>query len=181
MFSPLAHDLRLAARALAKQPAFAALAILTLALGIGTTSSMFSLMHGVLLTPTPYLRPEQVVLVSPAKLSGVQMTSTVTVGQWLELQNSAPSLATLAGYNWHFGFLLSDDRSDSVQGIIVSPEYFKVTGLRPILGRAFTADDIPAPNAPRTTIILGHRLWRERFGGDPNIIGQKVNFSRSPE
>ena len=179
MFSPLATDLRLAARALAKQPAFAVLAILTLALGIGAMSSMFSLMHGVLLTPTPYLKPEQVVLINPAKLSGAQMTNTVTVAQWLELQKSAPSLATLAGYDWHFGFLLADDRSDSVQGMTVSPEYFTVTGLTPILGRAFTAADIPPPNTPKTTIILGYRLWQERFSGDPDILGKKVNFSRS--
>ncbi len=179
MFSPLATDLRLAARALAKQPAFAALAILTLALGIGSTSSMFSVMHGVLLTPTPYPKPEQIVLVSPAKLSGAQMTNTVTVGQWLELQKSAPSLTALAGYDWHFGFLLSDDRSDSVQGMTVSPEYFNVIGLAPVLGRTFTAADIPAPNTPNTTIILGHRLWQDRFGGDPNILGKKLNFSRS--
>lgn len=181
MLSPLLSDLRLAARALAKQPGFAALAILTLALGIGTTSSMFSLMHGVLVAPTPYPRPEEVVLVSPAKLSGAQMSSTVTTAQWLELQKSAPSLDTIAGYNWHFGFLLSDERSDSVQGMTVSPEYFKVTGLTPILGRVFTAADVPAPNMPRTTIILGYRLWQDRFGGDPNILGKKVNFSRSRE
>src|SRR5258708_5643187 len=104
MLSQLIHDFRFAARALIKLPGFAILAIMTLALGIGATSSMFSLMHGVLLTPTPYSRPEQVVLVSPAKLNGQKMGNQVTLGEWLELQKS-PSVATLAGYDWDFGFL----------------------------------------------------------------------------
>src|SRR3954471_8397899 len=119
MLLPFAQDFRPASRGLFSQPAFSALAILTLALGIGVTSAMFSLMHGVLLTPTPYPQPEQVVLVSPARLNGEQMTNTVTVGQWLGLHSSARSLTSVAGYEWHFGFLLSDDRSDSVQGMSV--------------------------------------------------------------
>lgn len=172
-------NLRLAARSLAKQPAFSALAILTLALGIGATSSMFSLMHGVLLSPTPYPDSGEVALISRARLDGQQIGNNVTVGHWLELQK-LPSLAAVAGYDWTFGFLVSADRSDSVQGMIVTPEYFAVTGLNPILGRAFTAADVPAPNTPRDKIILGHRLWQERFGGDPKIIGQKVNLSRNP-
>ncbi len=178
MLSPLLQDLRLAARSLFKQPAFAALAILTLALGIGTTSSMFSLMHGVLLTPTPYARPEQVVLLSRARLNDKQIGTNVTVGQWIELQK-VTSFSAVAGYSWHFGFLMSNDRSDSVQGMTVTPEYFAVTGLTPLLGRAFTAADTPAPNSPRDKIILGHKLWRERFGGDHDIVGKTVNLSRN--
>jgi len=73
---------------------------------------MFSLMHGVLLTPTPYFRPEQVVLINPAKLDGQKIGNHVTLEEWLELQKS-PSFVALAGYDWDFGFLLSADRSDS--------------------------------------------------------------------
>ncbi len=178
MIPALFSDLRLAARGLAKQAAFSTLAILTLALGIGATSSMFSLMHGVLLSPTPYPRSEQIAMISRARLDGQQIGNNVAVAHWLELQK-LPSFAAVAGYDWTFGFLMSNDRSDSVQGMIVTPEYFSVTGISPILGRAFTAADIPAPNTPRDKIILGHQLWRERFGGDPAIVGKSVNLSRN--
>lgn len=174
----LSADLRLAARSLAKQPAFAVLAIFTLTLGIGATSAMFSIMHAVLLSPTPYPRSDQVMLVSRARLDGQPVGYNVTTGHWLELQKMT-SFAAVATYDWTFGFLMSADRSDSVQGMVVTPEYFAVTGLKPILGRSFTTEDIPAPNAPRDKIMLGYRLWQERFNGDPAIIGQKVNLSRN--
>lgn len=175
LFEQLITDLRFAGRSLRKQPGFTAVAVATLALGIGATAAMFSLMHGVLLSPTPYPRSEQVMLVSRARLDGQQVGNNVTVGHWLALQK-ASSFAAVAGYDWNFTFLMSADRSDSIQGMSVTPEYFEVTGLQPLLGRAFVAED---STVPRDKIILGYRLWQERFGGVSDIIGQKVILSRN--
>lgn len=162
MITNLLADLRLAARSFAKQPAFAVLAILTLALGIGATAAMFSVMEGVLLSPTPYPQSERVMLVGTARLDGKQIGNNVSTAHWLELQK-ASSFTAVAGYDWTFGFLMAADRSDSVQGMIITPEYFAVTGLKPLLGRGFTAQDSAARGSPADKIILGYRRIEREF------------------
>jgi putative ABC transport system permease protein len=102
------RDLRFAIRMLLKQPGFSLIAVLTLALGIGVTSAVFSLIQGVLLTPPPYEKPQQLVLVQSARTDGQKAVNPHDwpAQQWLEWQKQAKSLADVAGYHWQFNFLI---------------------------------------------------------------------------
>ncbi len=171
------NDLRFALRQLLKNPGFTAVAVLTLALGIGATSTVFSLIQGVLLTPPPYREPDRLVLINPARVDGQRYTRGWSAVQWLEWQKESKAIEALAAYGWTFNFLVLPDGSQSIEGMRVAPDYFKVLGLQPALGRAFDDSDIQADTA--TTVILGHDLWQRRFNGDPNIVGQTVQISRS--
>lgn len=102
------QDLRLGVRMLLKQPGFTLIAVLTLALGIGATSAVFSLIRGVLLTPPPYRQPQQLVLIPAARTDGRQMTQPRgwPAAQWMEWQKEAKSFEALAAYDWSFNLLV---------------------------------------------------------------------------
>ena len=169
------RDFRFAARMLGKQPAFASIAVVTLALGIGATSAVFSLIHGVLLAPPPYERPEQMALISSLRNDGRPSQQPWAAAQWLEWQKQSKTFETFAGYSWTFNFLIRPDGSESVEGMVVTRDYFRVAGLQPILGRTFEeADAVPG----RPAIILGYELWQRKFNADPQIAGKTVRMSR---
>jgi putative ABC transport system permease protein len=172
------QDLRFAVRMLLKQPGFSLIAILTLALGIGATSAVFSLIQGVLLTPPPYRQPDQLVLIPCARTDGQKEESPRAwpAQQWMDWQKQAKSFQGIAAYGWMFNYLIRDDGSESVEGMLVTQDYFQVTGLQPVLGRAFV--EPKAGSGPAQVILLGYEFWQRRFGGDPNIIGKTVRISR---
>jgi len=171
------NDLRFALRQLLKNPGFTAVAVLTLALGIGATSSVFSLIDGVLLTPPPYLKPDRIVLIEPARFDGQPFSQGCTSGQWLEWQKAINSFETIAGYEWIFQILNRADGSESIEGLAVTPDYFKVTGIKPLLGRVFLPSDMPTKPGQDRVMLLGHDLWQRRFNGDKDILGQTVHLS----
>ncbi len=172
------QNLRFAARMLRKQPGFTIIAVLTLALGIGATSAVFSLIHGVLLAPPPYDQPQRLVLVQSARADGRPMTSSQAwaAAQWMEWQKQSKSFDSFAGYAWTFNFLVRSDGSESMEGMAVTRDYFRVLGLKPFLGRTFLDSETGVPPAP--VIILGYDLWQRKFNGDPHIIGKTVLMSR---
>jgi putative ABC transport system permease protein len=172
------RDLRFAIRMLLKQPGFSLLAILTLALGIGVTSAVFSLIQGVLLTPPPYKKPQQLVLVQSARTDGQKEENPRgwPSQQWSEWQKEGNSFAGVAGYFWQFNFLIRNDGSQSIQGMTVSRDYQPIMGLRPVLGRGFAAQDFA--QGPVKVILLGYEFWQRTFNGDPQIIGKTVRISR---
>jgi putative ABC transport system permease protein len=172
------QDFRFGVRMLLKQPAFTLIATLTLSLGIGATSAVFSLIQGVLLTPPPYQRPERIALITMARTDGQQAAGPRgwPAAQWLEWQKEAKSFEAIAAYQWTFTFLVVEDGSESLEGMLVTKDYFRVTGLQPALGRAFQDSDTAA-NAP-PVVIIGNDLWRRRFNGDPNIVGKTIRLSR---
>ena len=137
------HDLRFALRMLLKQPGFSLIAMLTLALGIGATSAVLSLIQGVLLTPPPYRQPQQLVLVPTARSDGNTMDSPRgwPAEQWMEWQKGAKSFAGIAAYDWTFNFLIRGDGSQSMQGMWVTKDYFPVMGLKTVAGRGFEDAD----------------------------------------
>src|SRR5262245_22489339 len=164
-------------RMLRKQPGFTALAALTLALGIGATSAVFSLVQGVLLTPPPYREPDRLVLIQPAPTEGREVNARRwSAPQWTEWQRDAKSFEAFAGYVWAFNFIVLDEGSESLEGMAVSQDYFKVAGLEPILGRTFSETEASFPTAP--VMVIGYDLWQRKFGGDPNIIGTTIRMSR---
>jgi putative ABC transport system permease protein len=174
------NDLKFAFRRLLRNPGFTAVAVLTLALGIGATATVFSLVQGVLLTPPPYPQPGRLVSINPARIDGQRYSRGWPAAQWQEWQTESKSFESIAAYGWTFNFLVLPEGSESVEGMRVTPDYFKVAGIQPVLGRAFNESDAPN-NGPQTVIILGHDLWQRRFHGDPNILGQTVRISRYPQ
>jgi putative ABC transport system permease protein len=172
------QDLRMGLRMLRKQPGFTLIAVLTLALGIGATSAVFSLIRGVLLTPPPYRQPQRLVLIPAARADGRQMAQPRgwSAAQWMEWQKEVKSFEAIAAYDWSFNFLVLSDGSVSMEGMYVTRDYFHVLGLQPVMGRTFLESEIGAKPAP--VIVLGYDLWQRKFNGDPNIIGKKIRMSR---
>jgi putative ABC transport system permease protein len=172
----LLQDLRFARRVLVKNPGFTATAALTLALGIGSTSAVFSLVQGVLLTPPPYRDPERLILITPARTDGQPYSRNWTAEQFLDFQKGAKSFDAVAAYDWTFDFLTLPDGSESIGGLGVSKDYFKVIGINPLLGREFLENEAPVKYWEQTAIILGYNLWQRRFNGDRGILGKTVHL-----
>jgi len=174
----LLGDLRFGVRGLRKSLGFASVAAVTLALGIGATSSVFSLIQGVLLTPPPYPRPEQLMLIRPVRVDGQPYLSGPSTEQWTGWQSASKSFEAIAGYDWTFDYLILQDGGEAVSGLEVTSDYFKVIGMKPLLGGTFLESETPTNPELATFIILGYDLWQRRFGGNLNIVGQKVRLSR---
>ena len=172
------QELRFAFRMLRKQPGFSLVAALTLALGIGATAAVFSLIQAVLLTPPPYQKPEQLVLIPTVRTDGQKMDSPRgwAAQQWLDWQKEGTSFQGIAAYGWDFNFLIRNDGSQSMQGMDVTKDYFRVMGLKTAAGRGFQDSDFG--QGPVKTIVLGYEFWQRTFGGDPQIIGKTVRISR---
>ncbi len=173
------RDIKFGLRMLLKQPGFTSITVLTLALGIGATATVFSLVEGVLWTNPPYEKPERLVLIPPARTDGQPLTGPRgwTAAQWQEWKEDAKSFERIAAYGWSFNYLVTSDGSESMMGMRVSADYFDAVGMQPILGRAFLPAETTFPTRP--VIILGHDLWQRQFNGDPDIVGKTVRISRT--
>jgi putative ABC transport system permease protein len=172
------RDLRLATRTLLQQPGFTAIVVFTLALGIGATAAVFTLIQGVLLTPPPYRDPYRLVLIRTARTDGQPMGHARgwAAAQWLEWEKQAKSFDALGAYAWSFNFLVRSDGSESMEGMSVTRDYFRVVGLQPALGRIFLESEAGPVAAP--VIILGHDVWQRKFNSDPRIVGKTIRISR---
>src|ERR1041385_1811977 len=135
------NDLKFTFRQLLKNPGFTAVAVFTLALGIGATSTVFSLVQGVLLTPPPYPQPDRLMLITATRADGQRYTQGWPAAQWQEWQKESKSFEAIAAYGWTFNFLVLPDGSESIEGMRVTPDYFKALGIHPVLGRAFHESD----------------------------------------
>ncbi len=166
------RELRYAFRSLRKSPGFAAAAIGTLALGIAATSVVFSILHAVVLAPLPYREPGRLAAVWEVAPDGrLWRPSPATFRAWREHARAFESLAAFGGATW----TLTDEDGGSpvsLRGARVTPDYFTVLGVTPMLGRAFLPEDAASGAAP--VIALGHRLWVSRFGADPSILGRPL-------
>ena len=172
------QEVRFAIRMLLKQPGFSLIAALTLALGIGATSAIFSLIQGVLLTPPPYDKPAQLMLIPSARTDGKEMERSRgwAAEEWMNWGKEAKSLQGIAAYDWTFNFLIHNDGSHSMQGMLVTRDYMRLMGLRPSAGRGFADADFQ--QGPTKAIMLGYEFWQREFAGDPQIIGKTVRVSR---
>src|SRR6266516_7219371 len=124
-------DLKFACRHLLKNPGFTAVAVLTLALGIGATTVVFSLIQGVLLTRPPYPQPDRLVLISPNRRDGQRYTRGWPAAQWQEWQSGSKSFASIAAYNWTFDFLVLPVGSESIEGMAVTRDYLNMAVIQP--------------------------------------------------
>src|SRR4029453_18879858 len=124
----LTEDIRFAFRQLRKSPGFAAIAVITLGLGIGAAAAIFGLIQGALLSPPPYADPDRLVLISPIRTDAPPYTRGATIGQWLSWRQ-ARSIEPPAIYRWTFNFLVLPDGSQSMGGRVVSPTSFRGLGV----------------------------------------------------
>ena len=168
------HDLRYAARALAGARGFTAVAVLTLALGIGANTAIFSLVSAVLLRPLPYKDPAGLVLVwESAPFFGVQ-DSPVSPANYADWKARAGSFEEMGAMETTGYKLVGDGSPELVHGAVITAGLLRALGTRPLLGRIFR-DDEDQPNAGKTAII-GEGVWRRRFGSDPQIIGKSIRL-----
>lgn len=166
------QDIRYACRALRKSPAFTAVAILTLALGIGVNTAIFSVVYAVLLRPLPYDHPEQLAFIWANFKSAASRAPTSGPG-FTGIQRRNHLLQDAAGIWVGNGTFTGDVNPEQVKVAFVTPNFLQVLGVRPALGRTFALHEEPSE---RVSIVLSHGLWQRRFGGDPAIIGKTVPF-----
>jgi putative ABC transport system permease protein len=168
-------DLAYGARVLRKTPGISLAAVLTIALGIGSSTAIFSVAHAVLLKPLPYRDPDRLVVLSERHLAspGVDRMSPATARDLLR-RSSAIEAISLYG-DGGGGRLIENGEAEILRGQRVSPNFFETLGVRAQLGRVFVADDsLPGRN---NAVVLSNGLWRARFGGDPAIVGRVLNLS----
>jgi putative ABC transport system permease protein len=175
MLSNFGRDVRLGVRQLLHQPAFAAAAILSLALGIGLNTTLFSIVNAVLLRGGPIKDPDRLVEIYTG-LSKDYPQLTTSYPDFLDIQSGAPSLAGLAGNSYVRGILSTGQRPTLVTGEAVTANYFELLGIAPAAGRGFRADENSAPGAS-PVLVLSHGLWQRQFGARPDIVGQVVTVS----
>lgn len=174
----LVADVRFAARSATKRPAFTAVALATLALGVGATSALFSVVDGVLLRPLPFPHAERLLAVGTTPPSGEMKMGAVSYLDFVDYRDQMSSLESLDAFDPASHTLVAGGTAEKVSGAIVSGGFFDSLGVRMVLGRAFGRDD-DHPGGPRVA-VLGHALWQERFGGDPTIIGRSINLDGEP-
>jgi predicted permease len=177
----ISRDLHYAWRLLVKEPAFAAIAILTLALGIGATTAVFSVVNAVLLKPLPYPAAERIVFPWRLAPRGVDVGFHDLPWSRVEFLTFAEHTKTFESFGAFLGEWINFTGSgDPVRlgGTRVSAGFFPALGVSPAIGRVFTAEE-DQPGRDREA-ILGYRLWRERFGADPSILGRAVHLNGVP-
>ncbi|HEY2798033.1 MAG TPA: ABC transporter permease [Thermoanaerobaculia bacterium] len=171
----LMQDLRYALRGLRRNPAFAAAAVATLALGIGANAAIFGLVEAVILRPLPFDQPDRVVFVVET-WNGRR--GGVAAGNFTDLKRSARSFEALAAARYGSFNLAESGEPERVQGARVTSDFFRVFGVSPIRGRVFAADEDRPGGAP--VVVLSHRLWRARFGGAPDVVGRTIRIDGQP-
>jgi predicted permease len=171
--SELTRELRLAARRLWRSPGFTSAAVAILALGIGASVAVFSVLFEVALRPLPFPAPERLVRVWPGKSFNGSMVRY--------FGSEVPAFAGAVGYSgWSFT-LVGDDRTEQLQGAVVTPEYFDLLGVQPLIGRSFLPEE--ESREASGVVLLSHDFWQNRFGGDPGVIGRDLplqTFGRPP-
>jgi putative ABC transport system permease protein len=169
----LFNDIRYGIRGLLRNPSFALIAIVTLALGIGANTAIFSLVRGVLLRPLPFSEPERLIGIRESKV-GEGHGNPMAWRSFAEFRDKAQTLESIAAYQHSNPDIEQADGTVRVQGARVSHSYFKVLGVQPLLGRDFTAEDDKV-GAPRTA-MLGYDLWQQLYGGDQEIVGKSLRI-----
>lgn len=176
----LARSVRHASRRLRREPVFTAVAVLTLALGVGANTAIFGAVRDLLLRPPPYPDAGRLAVVERVVASPDAPPDTMpwwSYPKFRLLRDADPLLEVAAWVPVDLN-LTDGDAAERVTAELVSPAYFRVLGVRPAAGRTFSAQEA-APGAPAVA-VLGHGLWQRRFGADPGVVGRTVRLDRSP-
>src|SRR5688572_11341310 len=176
MFDSLRQDVSGAIRGLIKSPGFAAASLITLALGIGATSAIFSVVKAVLITPLPYSQPERIVQLF-TRWTAFEKTWLANA-EVVDFRNMAKTVTAIASWNSGQQNLTGDGEPIRIGVGFVTANTFDVLGARPLLGRVISEEE-DTPNGPQVA-VLGYPLWQARYGGDPNVIGRRLMINDVP-
>ena len=168
-------DFKYAIRMLLKAPGFTTIAVLTLALGIGANSAIFSVVDTVLLRPLPFKNPEQLVTIwgTIAKEPAAKMTASFP--DFYDYRAQSQSFTGMAAYARGSAVLTGAGEAQELRGMAANGDIFRVMEVTPILGRGFTAEE--SKLGQPDVVVLGYGLWQRAFGGNANILGQQISFS----
>ncbi|MDP1568977.1 MAG: ABC transporter permease [Vicinamibacterales bacterium] len=172
------HDLKIGVRQLARRPGFTVAALASLALGIGLTTTLFSVVNAVLLRQTPIAEPHRLAEVyTSASVDFPALTTSYP--DFLAIQAEVPAFRALAAHAYVRGVLSTGGRPLLVTGEAVTANYFDALGLRPPLGRGFVADENRTPGAA-PVVVVSHGLWQRQLGGRPEVVGATITVSGLP-
>jgi predicted permease len=163
------QDLRYGARMLMKKPGFTLIAVITLALGIGATTAIFSVVNGVLLRPLDYREPQEIVtLLNNGR-------GPVSPANFLDFRAGSQSFTQMAAAESWGGTLAGNDKPEVIGGLRMGDGLFELLGVQPLLGRTLQGEDFQ-PGKDHV-LVLSHKLWQRAFGGDPGVVGQPLTLS----
>ena len=178
------QDLRFGLRMLRKSPGFTAVALLTLALGIGATTAIFSVFKAVVLQPLPFHEPDRLVVLwerGPKHGSERDAVNRQLYAYWKEQNNVCSDMT----YIWNFSYmtrkfrLVENGTMETIQGRYVPPDFFRVFGIEPILGRTFVPEE--DVRDPDPMVVISHHFWQQSFGGDSDVIGKMITLQNHKE
>ncbi len=172
----LLHDLQYAGRQMMKSPGFTVVAVLTLALGIGANTTIFSVVNGVLLNPLPYRDPDRLVVLFHNKPNFVK--GSISYLNFLDWQRDNKSFEAMAAYRNGDAKLTGSGEAEDVKGEMVSAGFFEILGVKPLMGRTFTADEDRLGANP--TVMISEGLWKRKFASNPHIVGQAITLDGRP-
>jgi predicted permease len=172
-FERLLQDLRYGLRMLAKSPGFTAVAILTLALGIGANTALFSVVNGVLLNPLPYANPEQLVWLAESKPNFA--TGSISFPNFLDWQKNNHTFSSMGLSRGYLYNLTGLGEAEQLRGRLISSDFFTVLGVHPAIGRSFAPGEDTIGAAPIAMISGG--LWKRKFGSSPEVLGKSMSLS----
>src|SRR5438093_227762 len=178
MMGALLQDLRYALRQLLKNPGFTAVAGLTLALGIGANTAMFSFVNAILLRPLPFKEPERLVMVFTAYLQNGSHKNWVAAPTLDEWRKQATAFEGLAARSFGGFVLTGDGQPETIPGSRLSANIFRLLGIQPIFGRDFLPEE--ETYGKDHVVLISHELWKRRFGGDTGVIGRSVMLNNEP-
>jgi len=173
----LRQDLLYGVRTLVRNPGFTAIALLTLGVGIGATTAIFSAVNAVILRPLAVPDVDRVMLVAELYEDRPADVSVGNFMDWQAANTARPVFAAIGAINWR-NFSLAGEQPERILGAAVTADYFGVMGVSPLRGRVFTAEE-DRPGGARV-VVLGHRLWQRRFGADPSAVGRVIILNGLP-
>ncbi len=171
-------DIRFGIRSLLKQPAFTSIAVITLALGIGANTAIFSVVNAVLLRPLPYPQSDRMVYVLEGRQSDPKFEGSYSPQNFIDMRSRNHSFDSYAALNFVSFTLTGDSQPEAVNGLQASADFSRVLGVAPALGRWFTAEeDLPGKEH---VALISDGLWKRRFGADPQVVGKNIQLNGEP-
>ena len=177
IMNTLIQDLRYCIRQLVKTPGFTLTAVLSLTLGIGATTSVFSVVYAVLMNPYPYAAPDRMVHMRLLDPAGHESGFGLTAGQWQELKKSPVIEDAFASDGWSLT-VTGRDLPEDVNGTYFTSNTFNFMGVPPALGRGLIPSDAIDGQDPQPVVVLGYKFWQRHFGSDPSVVGQTIQLVR---
>ncbi|MGH9371233.1 MAG: ABC transporter permease, partial [Vicinamibacterales bacterium] len=172
------HDIGYGLRTLRRTPAFTAVAILTLALGVGAVTVIYSVVRNVLLDPFPYPHSDRMVDVFVRRGSGDMLRHSLPVPEFLDFQEQSQVFEDVVGVSSEGMHLTTDTGAESVRVVSITPNTFEFLGVAPLIGRCFGPSDAEGDAA--AVAVLNHRAWTSLFGGDAGVVGRTIRLNGSP-